>query len=130
VARLLLDTHVFLWAASSPKTLSAKARKEIEDLANEVYVSAAVAWEIAIKYPSGKLTLPMGPSSYVPSRLIALGFQQLPITQEHALAVESLPNIHNDPFDRIMIAQAQYESMILVTRDHDSLAYPVRTIKA
>jgi PIN domain nuclease of toxin-antitoxin system len=130
VLRLLLDTHTFLWADGRPNQLSDVARAAIADPANEVFVSAAVAWEIAIKYPSGKLTIPMSPASYVPSRIIALGFETLPITQDHALVTASLPDIHADPFDRIMIAQAQFESLTFVTRDAFSLQYPVQTIKA
>jgi PIN domain nuclease of toxin-antitoxin system len=110
--------------------LSDAARSAVSDPANEVYVSAAVAWEIAIKYPSGKLELPMSPASYVPSRITALGFEMLPITQDHALAVIALPDIHADPFDRIMIAQAQFESLTLVTRDAFSRRYPVRSMEA
>jgi PIN domain nuclease of toxin-antitoxin system len=128
--RLLLDTHVFMWAASNPSTLSANARAAIEDPQNDVWISAAVAWELAIKFPSGKLTLPTEPASYVPSRIAALGFSALPITQDHALAVASLPPLHSDPFDRIMIAQAQYEGLTFVTRDARSLSYPVHVIRA
>ncbi len=127
---LLLDTHVFLWATSRPNVLSTHAREAIEDLANEVYVSAAVAWEIVIKHARGKLDLPLAPAIYMSSRLRANGFHELPIAQDHALAVASLPAIHADPFDRIMIAQAQCASMTLVTRDARSLLYPCLKIEA
>ena len=115
--RLLLDTHVFLWAASAPERLSDEARIAIEDTASVVFVSSAVGWEIAIKYSLGKLTLPTDPQMYVPSRISALGFQQLSIAQEHALVAGSLPYHHRDPFDRVMIAQAILENLTLVTRD-------------
>lgn len=128
--RLLLDTHVFLWAAANPSLLTETAREAIEDNANDVFVSAAVAWEIIIKYQAGRLSLPLQPATYVPARMSALGFTPLPFTQEHALAVASLPSTHADPFDRMMIAQAQFEGLTLVTRDAASLTYPVRTIKA
>jgi len=128
--RLLLDTHVFLWAALTPSKLAAAVREVIADRANEIYVSAASTWEIVIKVPTGKLKLPMDPVSYVTSRMAAFGFSSLPITQDHALAVSSLPLKHKDPFDRIMIAQAQIEGLTFVTCDAKLLTYPVNTIKA
>jgi PIN domain nuclease of toxin-antitoxin system len=128
--RLLLDTHVFLWAALTPSRLSVAAREAITDRANEVYISAAVSWEIVIKFPRAKFKIPTNPTTYVPSRVAALGFRPLPITQDHALAVESLPSIHRDPFDRIMIAQAIIEGLTFVTRDARLLTYPVLTIEA
>jgi PIN domain nuclease of toxin-antitoxin system len=128
--RLLLDTHVFLWAVASPQKLSVAAREAITDRANQIYVSVALAWEIVIKFQAGKLKLPTSPVSYVPSRIATLGFTTLPITQDHVLAVASLPAKHADPFDRIMIAQAQIESLTFVTRDATLLTYPVSTIKA
>ena len=130
MARLLLDTHVFLWVFSAPDTLSLEARKAIADRVNDVFVSAAVAWELAIKYSTGKLRLPTSPSTYITSRIASRGFLPLAITLEHAHAIESLPSTHRDPFDRIMIAQAQCERLTLVTRDAFSLTYPVQTMKA
>ena len=128
--RLLLDTHAFLWAAGKPALLSPAARDAISDRANDVYVSAAVAWEIAIKAGRGKLRLPMGPATFVPSRIAALGFTAMPISLEHALAVAALPETHADPFDRILIAQAQFEGLTLVTRVPAILRFPVRTLEA
>jgi PIN domain nuclease of toxin-antitoxin system len=93
-------------------------------------VSVAVAWEITIKAGRGKLQLPMGPATFVPSRIAAMGLTALPITLDHALAVAALPPTHADPFDRIMIAQAQFEGLTLVTRDAASLRYPVHTLEA
>jgi PIN domain nuclease of toxin-antitoxin system len=127
---VLLDTHVFLWATSRPEALSDRAREVIEDLENDVYVSAAVAWEIVIKHARGKLELPLSPPLFIASRLRANGFRELPITQDHALAIASLPAIHADPFDRIMIAQAQCASLTFVTRDARALQYPVLKIEA
>jgi PIN domain nuclease of toxin-antitoxin system len=128
--RLLLDTHAFLWAVMEPEELSKAAHRAIVDLKNEVYVSAAVGWEIVIKHRVGKLAMPMSPVTYVPSRIAALGFRSLDISLDHTLTVASLPVLHTDPFDRIMIAQAQFESMTFVTRDSRALSYPVRTIEA
>ncbi len=126
--KLLLDTHVFLWFASRPNDLSEAALLAIEDPENDVFLSAMVAWEIVIKYAKGKLTLPLEPAVYMSARLKELGFRPLPITQDHALAAAALPGIHGDPFDRIMIAQAQVEGMTFVTRDAHALAYPVKTL--
>lgn len=130
MAVLLLDTHVFLWAAADPERLRAEVRTAIADSRNDVAISAAVGWEIAIKHALGKLTLPLAPAVYVPARVAALGFRELPITLAHALAVSALPNHHNDPFDRMMIAQAQVEGASLVTVDESVLKYPVHAIRA
>lgn len=127
---LLLDTHAFLWALGDPEKLSPVARAAIEDPENGIFVSAAVAWEIGIKYALGKLSLPMEPTIYVPACIGSFGFKSLPISQEHTLAVCGLPNHHNDPFDRIMIAQAQVEGFTFVTSDSESLKYPVKLLKA
>lgn len=110
--RILLDTHLFLWAVSAPSKLSAAARKQID--AAEVFVSAASIWEISIKASIGKLDAD-------PDELLAgvepAGFSMLPITGEHAAMVARLPPIHKDPFDRILVAQASVEPMILLTND-------------
>ncbi len=128
--RLLLDTHAFLWAAADPDQLRAKARAAIEDSANEVLVSAAVAWEISVKVTLGKLTVPVDPAVWFPARVHSLGFQELPITAAHALGIGGLPNVHRDPFDRIMIAQAQIEGLTFVTRDPENKKYPVHVLPA
>src|SRR5438552_10823375 len=106
---LLLDTHVLLWWLDDPKQLSRQAKKAIQDGANSVYVSAAVAWEIAIKKALGKLDAP----DDLEDVLAANRFLSLPITIPHALAVLALPNHHLDPFDRILIAQALHEGFRL-----------------
>lgn len=126
---LLLDTHVFLWFASRPEDLAKEAFLAIEDPVNDVFISAVVAWEIVIKHAKRRLTLPLEPTLYMPARLKELGFHALPITQDHALATAGLPAIHSDPFDRLMIAQAQVEGMTFVTRDAYALTYPVRTLR-
>ncbi len=128
--RLLIDTHVFLWFTSNPKELDEDAFLAIEDPDNDVFISAAVAWEISIKHAKGKLSLPLEPAIYVTTRLKELGFSPLAITLEHALAAASLPSIHADPFDRIMVAQAQAESLTFVTRDAQLLRYAVKAIPA
>ena len=128
--RLLLDTHAFLWAAADPDQLRANARAAIEDRANEVLVSAGVAWEISVKAALGKLTVPADPAVWFPARVRSLGFQALDISAAHALAVGGLPPVHRDPFDRIMIAQAQIEGLTFVTRDPENQKYPINVLKA
>ena len=128
---MLLDTHAFLWAAADPDQLHADARTAIEDSTNEVLVSAAVAWEISIKVALGKLTVPASPAVWFPARVRSLGFQAFEISAAHALAVGGLPDIHRDPFDRIMIAQAQVEGLTLVTRDPEiRKKYPINVLAA
>jgi len=128
--RLLLDTHAFLWAAADPDQLRSTARAAIEDSANEVSVSAGVAWEISIKVALGKLTVPADPAVWFPARVRSLGFHVLDISAAHALAVGGLPKIHQDPFDRIMIAQAQIEGLTFVTRDPENQKYPINLLRA
>jgi PIN domain nuclease of toxin-antitoxin system len=123
---LSLDTHVLLWALSSPERLSKAVRNAIEDPANIVFVSAAAAWEIEIKLALGKLRAP----SDLVNQLAAANFQELPITIGHALAVKQLPNLHRDPFDRIMLAQAKAAGLTFVTSDPEILRYPGAFLRA
>lgn len=118
---LLLDTHVLLWWLEDPNLLSKNARTAIRDGGNTVYVSAAVAWEIAIKKALGKLDAP----DNLEKVLEANRFLPLPVTIPHALAVLSLPRHHRDPFDRLLIAQALLEGFRLVSRDPAIAKYPV-----
>ncbi len=128
--RLLLDTHAFLWAASDPDQLRPDARAAIEDTANAVFVSAAVAWEISIKVALGKLTVPADPAVWFPARVRSSAFRGLDISAAHALAAGGLPGVHRDPFDRIMIAQAQSEGLTFVTRDPENRRYPIDVLEA
>ncbi len=123
---LLLDTHVVLWWLDNPLQLTDTARKAIAEPANEVLVSAATAWEIAIKRSLGKLQAPTD----LEGAIITCGFRRLPITLAHALATEPLPPLHRDPFDRLLIAQAVMEGATLITRDPLMEMYSVPTIKA
>ena len=122
---LLLDTHVFLWAINNDPKLTKEARAAIVDGRNLVFVSAVTSWEIAIKRARGKLQLP--PGDYL-DQLRLYRFTPLSITTEHTLAVENLPTHHNDPFDRILIAQAREEGLVLVTHDRRMSLYDVRII--
>lgn len=114
--RLLLDTHLLLWAAASSHRLSASTRLLIEDPQNEVHWSAASLWEIAIK-----LTLRRGDFHVdlplLRSTLPAMGLKELPVRSEHAVGVVELPPIHRDPFDRLLVAQSLVEPMVLLTND-------------
>ena len=124
--KLLLDTHVVLWWLDDPGLLSKDAREAIAEPANEVFVSAVVAWEIAIKRGLGKLTAPPD----LEAAIQACGFQQLPVSVAHALATESLPMHHRDPFDRMLIAQALAEGATIISRDPDIGNYGVSLLRA
>jgi len=117
--RLLLDTHLLLWVMTDDPALSARARAEIAG-AEAVYVSAASVWEISIKAALGKLTVD---ETDLIAKLGQAGFQRLPVTWEHAAAVRTLPAIHRDPFDRLLIAQAISEPLRLLTHDRDLTGY-------
>ena len=112
MSRILVDTHLLLWAVSEPKKLPTQARRRIEEA--EVFVSAASVWEVSIKTALGKLAAD-------PTELLAelepAGFRLLPVTGEHAAAVALLPPLHSDPFDRMLVAQAKTEPLILLTND-------------
>ncbi len=123
---LSLDTHVFLWWLDDPQLLSKAARESISDRRNTVYVSAAVVWEIAIKRAIGKLDAP----DDLQAAMTANRFLSLPITMSHALAVESLSHHHRDPFDRLLIAQANYEGFHFVSRDRHVVRYGLPHILA
>lgn len=125
--RLLLDTNVLLWAKARPGRLG-RHLTTLEDPANELFVSAATAWEIVIKVALGKLALPEAPEVYVPDRVRSMGASSLPIEQSHALAVARLPDLHRDPFDRILVAQADCLGLTIITGDPRVDAYPVDTI--
>jgi PIN domain nuclease of toxin-antitoxin system len=114
--RLLLDTHLLLWATASSKRLSRDARDLIEDEANEVHFSAASMWEIAIKSALGRSDFRIDVPALA-AALPAMGLAELPVTAAHAVAVTRLPAIHRDPFDRLLIAQSIAEPLVLVTND-------------
>lgn len=114
--RILLDTQIALWALTGSARLGALAQGLIEDPANDIYVSTASVWEIAIKYALGRGDMPI--SGQRAAELFALaGYRELPVAWRHAAMVDTLPSIHNDPFDRILVAQALAEPMRLLSRD-------------
>ncbi len=121
--RILLDTHVWLWMIESPQRMRGSVRSELADRGNELYLSVASCWEIAIKYRLGRLPLPTSPEEFIPPRLERDGVRPLPIGQYHALRVASLPDHHKDPFDRLLIAQALVDTLVLYTADEQLLRY-------
>lgn len=126
--RILLDTHIFLWLNSEPERLGEQLAL-VEDRRNELLVSAASSWEIAIKYGLGRLALPEPPERYVPERLRRMGAEPLAIEHGHALAVAGLPRLHRDPFDRLLVAQAGLLDVPILTADPQVIQYTVRTLQ-
>ncbi len=121
--KLLLDTHLLLWAAGSPGQLSESARALLEDPLNELLFSAASLWEIAIKRALGRSDFQVD-ARVLRRGLLDNGYQELAITAEHAVSIDSLPFIHKDPFDRILVAQATDEGITLLTTDALVAKYP------
>jgi PIN domain nuclease of toxin-antitoxin system len=114
---LLLDTHVFLWWLAADRRLSRRLRARIASPATEVLVSAASIWEMAIKIAIGKLDMPGTDPARLDALVTACGFRELAITAAHATAVATLPRLHGDPFDRLLVAQARAEGATLVSTD-------------
>jgi PIN domain nuclease of toxin-antitoxin system len=125
--RLLLDTHAFLWWITNDERLSARCVAALSDRETEVYLSVAAAWEMAIKYPLGRLKLDAPPDVFIPREIKSNGIIVLPVSLPHVLRTAALPPIHRDPFDRLMVAQSQIEQMDLVTVDPLILKYVVNT---
>lgn len=127
---LLLDTHILLWWLADDPLLGERHRRAIADARNRVWVSAASAWEVAIKSALGRLALPGPAAEVLPAALAENDFTPLPISVEHALRVAELPRLHADPFDRILIAQAIAETLTIVTADAVFASYPVSILSA
>ena len=126
--RALLDTHAFLWWVADDDRLSDTAKATIGDGENIIVVSASVAWELVIKFGSGRLKLPGRPGLYIPDRIARNGFEVLPIQFAHTLYLETLPRHHGDPFDRILIAQSLVEGIPILTADPIFARYGVEVI--
>ena len=125
--RLLLDTHLLLWALAEPDKLGSKARSVIEDPENEVLFSAASIWEVAIKAGLGRPDFAVRPEA-IARAAIEAGFAELPVRAEVAARVADLPPHHRDPFDRLLVSQAQAETMALLSADTNIRRYDVKTI--
>ena len=121
--KLLLDTHLLLWAAGQPNRLSAGARKLIDNPANQLLFSAASIWEVAIKRGLGRSDFQADPR-VLRRGLLDNGYDELPILSEHVVAIESLPPVHKDPFDRLLVAQATVEGITFLTADSVVAKYP------
>jgi len=122
--RLLIDTHILLWADERPRRIAPALRTAMRDETNEIVVSAATIWEIAIKRAIGKLRF----DRPIVAAVLALGFEILPVAGAHAEHAGSLPRHHNDPFDRLIIAQAYLERMVLGTQDRRMRPYGIVTL--
>ncbi len=126
--RLLLDAHILLWTLYQPENLADRAAKAIADEPNELFVSLATLWEIANKAAVHRLPLAGSSVARIVERMEELGVVLVPILQSEIVAAATLPHHHSDPFDRILIAQAQAHSLTLVTVDEDILLYDVETL--
>jgi PIN domain nuclease of toxin-antitoxin system len=121
--KLLLDTHLLLWATINPARLPKKARALVDDLDNELYFSVASLWEITIKRGLGRSDFDVDPRVLYRA-LVDNGYAELPIAGEHAIFIGDLPPAHKDPFDRMLVAQASVEGITLLTNDRQLAAYP------
>lgn len=121
--KLLLDTHLLLWAAGDPDRLSAAARALISAPEHEVWFSAASVWEVAIKCGLGRADFQVNPR-LLRRGLLDNGYHELPVGSEHAVAIDRLPPLHKDPFDRLLVAQAMVEGITLLTADAAVAQYP------
>jgi PIN domain nuclease of toxin-antitoxin system len=130
VKPLLLDTHAFIWLATEPELLDAKALAQVSKPGAALLLSSASVWEIVIKHGLGRLQLDGDPESFVRRALVDLSLTGLPVEISHTLALAELPLIHRDPFDRVLVAQAQSLGARLVTRDRQIGEYDVEVVWA
>ncbi len=126
--KVLLDTHIFLWAISDSARLSSRAQELVQDSDNEVLLSIASAWEIAIKVGIGKFVMPVPLAPYLQRQLVKHRIGLLPIQLSHLAMLEKLPLHHRDPFDRLLVAQCLEEDATLITVDSQLQLYPVKII--
>jgi PIN domain nuclease of toxin-antitoxin system len=127
---ILIDTHIFLWLFGQTNRISTNFLNLLRNQNNSVYLSAASSWEIAIKYGNNKLRLPDAPEIFVPDRMQKAAFKPLEISHRHALADADLPQFHKDPFDRLIIVQANIENFTILSADIIFNKYAVKLIDA
>ena len=126
--RILLDTCTFLWIIAADQRLSGAALDAFRDPDNDVHLSSVSGWEISVKNALGRLPLPEPPERYVPAQRTAHGISPLALLEEATLREGKLPNVHRDPFDRMLVCQAIEHDMVLLTPDTDIAAYPIKTL--
>ena len=126
--RYLLDTHAFLWFVLDDQRISTKAKSIIKDSKNEIYFSAASAWEMSIKIRLGRLTIEEDLEPFIIKQLAENNFSTLSITIFHSIYTSKLPNIHKDPFDRMIVAQAQVEDLSIISKDKNIKKYSVPVV--
>lgn len=126
--KYLLDTGIVIHSQIAPLKLNRRAIQLLEDRSSALYLSAASSWEIAIKAGRGKLALPERASQFVARTIQLMSLHSLDITHTHVAELERLPHYHRDPFDRMLVAQARAEDLVLLTADHNLEKYPVETI--
>ncbi len=122
--RFLLDTHLLIWSQTDTKRISARTRRLLEDEGNDLYFSVVSLWEIGVKRALNRPGFNIDPH-LLRGELLSKGYMELSVTAEHALAVEQLPPLHKDPFDRLLLCQTLVEGLTLLTKDEEVLAYPV-----
>ena len=126
--KILLDTCTFLWIVAGSNQLSQEASEAFQDPENQVFLSPVSAWELSLKFSLGKLPLPKPPSHFVPEQREKHLISPLVLNEDSVLMLANLPQIHRDPFDRMLICQALFEGMTLLSPDADIVRYPVRTL--
>lgn len=126
---ILLDTHIFLWALLECKKLSKEAVEILENSENELFLSVASSREIAIKWAKGSLILPFEPKIFVPRAMSEVGIKTLPITNNDVLSIADLPQIHKDPFDRLLITQANLNGLSVLTNNQIFTNYNVKLLE-
>ncbi len=127
-AKYFLDTHSFIWAHTDERRLSAKARKILRNAETNIALSVVSVWEIVVKYALGKLPLPEPPHRFIHKIVEESGYRVVPLQLNHTLHAASLPNLHRDPFDRMLVCQALAENAMIITADEHIQQYPVRTV--
>lgn len=126
--KYLLDTVVWLWSISAAENINKTGREILEDGEAEIYLSALTSWEVSIKIRLGKLRLPSPPAQCIPAFMAKQGLRPLPITHIHAAKVYDLPLHHTDPFDRLLVAQALIEDVVILTADRVFDKYPMQSV--
>jgi len=124
--KILLDTCTFLWIVTGAPELSERARDAFQNPESEVYLSAVSTWEISVKYSLGRLPLPVPPETYIPRLRQEHGVAALPLDEESTLHIGRLPDLHKDPFDRMLVCQAIVGGLVILTPDESITQYPVR----